>query len=181
MAIPLTFGNPLKFGPGSCHNTKGIPTFLHREREHLKLHVNTQQPSRGARARGSCHHSGWLNEGPRRWRFFLCPDRGRASTGWSYDHRESYIAPPLLLDNNSCKINEMLNRHINFHIAIETFIIDLFICLQLIFNFQLIEPSNERNLNNHPCSNEQHKITIHLMATYVPLRFPLALQDMCSL
>ena len=30
---PLTFGNPLKFGPDSHHNTKGRPTFLHRDRE----------------------------------------------------------------------------------------------------------------------------------------------------
>ena len=36
MATQLTFGNPLKFGPDSCHNAKGRPTFLHREREHPK-------------------------------------------------------------------------------------------------------------------------------------------------
>ena len=40
MATPLTFGNPLKFGPGSCHNDKGRPTFLHREREHSKPRAN---------------------------------------------------------------------------------------------------------------------------------------------
>ena len=33
MATPLTFGNPLKFGPDSYHNAKGRPTFLHQERE----------------------------------------------------------------------------------------------------------------------------------------------------
>ena len=57
----------------------------------------------------------------------------------------------MLLDHNSSKINEMLNRHLDFHIAIETFIIDSFICLQLIINFHFIEPSNERNLNILPC------------------------------
>ena len=58
----------------------------------------------------------------------------------------------MLLDHNSCKINEMLNRHLDFHNAIETFIIDSFISLQLIINFHLIEPSKERNLNNLPSS-----------------------------
>ena len=33
MAIPLTFGNHLKFGPNSSHNAKGRLTFLHQERE----------------------------------------------------------------------------------------------------------------------------------------------------
>ena len=37
---PLTFGNPLKFGPNFCHNTKGRPTFLHRERECSKPRTN---------------------------------------------------------------------------------------------------------------------------------------------
>jgi len=36
----LTFGNPLKLGPDSCHNAKGRPTFLHRERERLKPCAN---------------------------------------------------------------------------------------------------------------------------------------------
>ena len=33
MATPFIFGNLLKFGLDSCHNTKGRPTFLHQERE----------------------------------------------------------------------------------------------------------------------------------------------------
>ena len=36
LMTPLTFGNHLKFGPGSCHNAKGRPTFLHIEREREK-------------------------------------------------------------------------------------------------------------------------------------------------
>ena len=90
---------------------------------------------------------------------------------------------PVLLDHNLCKINEMLNRHLYFNIAIETFIIDSFIYLQLIINFHLIEQSDERNLTNLPCSNEQYVkwlFFLHLMATFVPLHFPLSLQDMCS-
>ena len=51
VVTPLTFGNPLKFGPDSCHKTKGRPTFLHRKREHPKLCASTQ------------HHIYW--EGPR--------------------------------------------------------------------------------------------------------------------
>ena len=51
---PLTFDNHLKFGIDSCHNAEGRPTFLHREREHLKLCANTHHhiyregPSNGA-------------------------------------------------------------------------------------------------------------------------------------
>ena len=73
MAIPLTFGNHLKFGPGSCHNAKGKPTFLHRERERApkapcKARTCTTShiekgPPMGPCARGSCWHSGWSNEG----------------------------------------------------------------------------------------------------------------------
>ena len=54
MATPLTFGNPLKFGPNSCHNAKGRPTFLHRERMLPKLcvkrtHLHIREgPSNGA-------------------------------------------------------------------------------------------------------------------------------------
>ena len=33
VATPLTFGNPLKFGPDSCHKAKGRPAFLYQERE----------------------------------------------------------------------------------------------------------------------------------------------------
>jgi len=40
VATPLTFGNLLKCGLGSYHNTKDRPTSLHREREYLKLRVN---------------------------------------------------------------------------------------------------------------------------------------------
>ena len=40
VVTPFIFGNPLKFGSDSCHNTKGKPTFLHREREYPKPHVN---------------------------------------------------------------------------------------------------------------------------------------------
>ena len=38
---PLTFGNPLKFGPDSCPKTKGRPTFLHRERESTQSSAQT--------------------------------------------------------------------------------------------------------------------------------------------
>ena len=55
MANPLTFGNPLKFGPDSCPKTKGRPTFLHREREHPKLHVNNTITPRAALQRGPMH------------------------------------------------------------------------------------------------------------------------------
>ena len=66
---PLTFGNPFKFGPDSFHNSKGRPTFLHREREHPKhcakhtrIHIE-RGPPKGPHTRGSCHHGGWSNEG----------------------------------------------------------------------------------------------------------------------
>ena len=55
---PLTFGNHLKFGPDSCHNTKGRPTFLHRERERERaleasreqnhIYIFREGPSNGA-------------------------------------------------------------------------------------------------------------------------------------
>ena len=50
MATPLTFGNPLKFGPYSYHKTKDKPTFLHRERERAPeaLHKTYTFTSRGA-------------------------------------------------------------------------------------------------------------------------------------
>ena len=58
----------IKFGPGSYHNVKGIPNFLHQGREHPKLHANTHTiiergPLMGSCAHESCHHGGWLNEG----------------------------------------------------------------------------------------------------------------------
>ena len=90
MATSLTFGNPLKFGPDSCHNVKSRPTFLHREREreHLKLCMNNMHHriewgrTTGSYASKSCHHDGWSNEGPRRRRQFFRfhPNRGGAST-----------------------------------------------------------------------------------------------------
>ena len=39
MATPFTFGNLLKYGPDSCLNAKGRPTFLHRVRKYSKLYV----------------------------------------------------------------------------------------------------------------------------------------------
>ena len=63
MATLLTFGNPLKFGLDSCHNAKGRPTFLHREREHLKL--------RAKHTRTSYHHREEPSNGTPRTRELL--------------------------------------------------------------------------------------------------------------
>ena len=80
VATPLTFGNHLKFGPGSYHNAKGRPTFLHthththteRERERASEaprkqymhHISFERGLlTGPRAIGSCRHGGWSNEG----------------------------------------------------------------------------------------------------------------------
>ena len=41
---PLTFGNHLKFGPGSCHNAKGRPTFLHTQREREREREREKPP-----------------------------------------------------------------------------------------------------------------------------------------
>ena len=92
----LTFGNLLKFGPDSCHNTKGRPTFLHWERESTRSPAQTTPHTTHAHTCNIIHlggasngpprawkhcHSGWLNEGPRwrRW-FFTTIFRGRALT-----------------------------------------------------------------------------------------------------
>jgi len=89
VAIPHTFGNHLKFGLDSRHDTKGRPTFLHWEREHLKLRVNTRTFTlRGALQRGPAHARELsprlvVERGPRWQRqFFPLPfqDWGRAST-----------------------------------------------------------------------------------------------------
>ena len=55
VATPLTFGNLVKFSLDSYHKTKGRPTFLHREREHPKLHVNNTITPRVALQRGPMH------------------------------------------------------------------------------------------------------------------------------
>jgi len=54
VATPLTFGNHLKFGPNSHHDTKGRPTFLHRERKSTQSSVRTTHTStsRGVLQRG---------------------------------------------------------------------------------------------------------------------------------
>ena len=44
MATPLTFGNPLKFGPDSCHKAKGRPAFLYQEREIESTQSSTWTP-----------------------------------------------------------------------------------------------------------------------------------------
>ena len=49
MATPLTFGNPLKFGPDSYHNAKGRPTFLHRERERERERESTRSSAQTTR------------------------------------------------------------------------------------------------------------------------------------
>ena len=83
----LTFGNPLKSSLDSCHNAKGRPTFLHRERErerereHPKLHTNTHnQVSRRALQWGHARAGTVAIAGgqTKARRFFS--NRGRAST-----------------------------------------------------------------------------------------------------
>ena len=78
MVTPLTFGNPLKFGSDSCHNTKGRLTFLHWEREstqspawttlHTPLHTRTHIH----------HHLKGAFNGPTRRSVAIASDRTKA-------------------------------------------------------------------------------------------------------
>ena len=55
MATPLTFGNPLKFGPNSCHEIKGKQISSSIERESARSPKQTTQCTiilRGALQRG---------------------------------------------------------------------------------------------------------------------------------
>ena len=83
MATLLTFGNPLKFGRDSCHNARGRPTFLHRERALKALREQQAYISKGALQRGPALAGAVATVGGRtkvRWQRFFAPDRGQALT-----------------------------------------------------------------------------------------------------
>ena len=88
MATPFTFGNPLKFSSDSCHNAKGRPTFLHREREKApealcEAHI-AHQISRGALQWGPTRAGAVAMAGGRTKAVVFPPfsDRGWALTNW---------------------------------------------------------------------------------------------------
>ena len=86
--LHLALVNPLKSGPDSCHNAKGRPNFLHRERERaLETPREQHTPfkrglSIGPHTCGSCCHSRWSNKGTTATVFFfpLIPIETGAST-----------------------------------------------------------------------------------------------------
>jgi len=59
VATSFTLGNPLKFGLDPCHNAKGRPTFLHKERETApeayanNTHIHWEGPPMGPLCTGA--------------------------------------------------------------------------------------------------------------------------------
>ena len=64
VATPLIFDNPLKFGPDSCHKTKGrqIPSYIERERERKRERERERERERALEALHKPHHH--IEKGP---------------------------------------------------------------------------------------------------------------------
>ena len=87
MATSLTFGNPLKFGPDSCHNAKGRQIPSSTERESTQSLVRTtpsyrEGPSNGAPCVRELSPLRVVEQGPATMVVVFPPrsDRGWAST-----------------------------------------------------------------------------------------------------